>query len=77
MVLNAIGRPCRVVTPVIKDINRALGFLRSDKPFRSQLEKMYTQEQLNTVWKLYDTHLLSPAKESIGVSKFPFSGQLP
>jgi uncharacterized protein (TIGR02285 family) len=51
---------------VIKDVNKALGFLRSDEQFRSQLEKMYTREQLNTVWKLYDTHLLSPVKESSG-----------
>ncbi len=62
---------------VIKDVNKALGFLRSDKQFRSQLEKMYTREQLNTVWKLYDTHLLSPVKESSGPQKSPSPGQLP
>jgi len=62
---------------VIKDVNKALVFLRPDEQFRSQLEKMYTREQLNTVWKLYDTHLLSPVKESSGSPKSPFPGQLP
>lgn len=62
---------------VIKDINRALEVLRPDKAFRSQLEEMYTKEQLNTAWKLYDTHLLSPAKGSVGPPKTPSPGQLP